>query len=194
MAIAWPDGLCPSEMTWGVVYNNRAFTSSLSNAQQIVGYPGAYWQCQLTFSALSREEERVLTAFIGRLQGMFGTFNLPAFTRTRSDSIGAPVVVTANAQASFMRLGGVTASKKVFSMGDYITIAGEMFEVVDDAVSASNGQVVVNLNKRIRKTITAGAPVEYKAPYAEMRRTSDTHALTVRPVVANGALEFREAF
>ncbi|MNJ25712.1 hypothetical protein D3C77_201660 [compost metagenome] len=194
MAIAWPDGLCPSEMTWGVVYNNRAFTSSLSNAQQIVGYPGAYWQCQLTFSALSREEERVLTAFIGRLQGMFGTFNLPAFTRTRSDSIGAPVVVTANAQASFMRLGGVTPSKKVFSMGDYITISGEMFEVVDDATSAANGQVVVNLNKRIRKTIAAGAAVEYKAPYAEMRRTSDTHALTVRPVVANGALEFREAF
>lgn len=194
MAIAWPDGLCPSEMTWGVVYNNRAFTSSLSNAQQIVGYPGAYWQCQLTFSALSREEERVLTAFIGRLQGMFGTFNLPAFTRTRSDSIGAPVVVTANAQASFMRLGGVTPSKKVFSMGDYITISGEMFEVVDDATSAANGQVVVNLNKRIRKAIAAGAAVEYKAPYAEMRRTSDTHALTVRPVVANGALEFREAF
>lgn len=194
MAIAWPDGLCPSEMTWGVVYNNRAFTSSLSNAQQIVGYPGAYWQCQLTFSALSREEERVLTAFIGRLQGMFGTFNLPAFTRTRSDSIGAPVVVTANAQASFMRLGGVTPSKKVFSMGDYITIAGEMFEVVDDATSAANGQVVVNLNKRIRKTITAGAAVEYKVPYAEMRRTGDSHSFTVRPLVSNGSLEFREAF
>ena len=32
MAIAWPEGLCPSEMTWGVVYNNRAFTSTLSNS------------------------------------------------------------------------------------------------------------------------------------------------------------------
>ncbi len=194
MAIAWPDGLCPNEMTWGVVYNNRAFTSSLSNAQQIVGYPGAYWQCQLTFSALSRDEERLLTAFIGRLQGMFGTFNLPAFTRTRTDFIGTPVVVTATAQASFMRLGGVTANKQVFSMGDYITIAGEMFEVIDDAVSSANGQVLVNLNKRIRKTIAAGVAVEYRAPYAEMRRTSDTHALSVRPLVANGTLDFREAF
>lgn len=194
MAIAWPAELCPSEMTWGVVYNNRAFTSSLSNAQQIVGYPGAYWQCQLTFSLLSRSQERALTAFIGRLQGMFGTFNLPAFTRIRTDSIGSPVVVTAVAQASLMRLGGVTPSKKVFSMGDYITIAGEMFEVVDDAWSGANGQVVVNLNKRIRKTIAAGAAVEYKAPYAEMRRTSDAHSLTIRPMLANGMLEFREAF
>ncbi|WP_414156572.1 hypothetical protein [Pseudomonas sp. BNK-30] len=194
MAIAWPEGLCPSEMTWGVVYNNRAFTSTLSNAQQIVGYPGAYWQCQLTFSALSREEERILTAFIGRLQGMFNTFNLPAFTRKRTDSIGAPVVVTAVAQASSMRLGGVTPSKKVFSMGDYITIGGVMFEVVDNATSNAAGEVVVNVNKPIRNNIAAGAVVEYKAPYAEMRRTSDTHALTVRPLVANGALEFREAF
>ncbi|MBF8706128.1 hypothetical protein IR016_04910 [Pseudomonas putida] len=194
MTIAWPEGLCPSEMTWGVVYNNRAFTSTLSNAQQIVGYPGAYWQCQLTFSALTREEERILTAFIGRLQGMFNTFNLPAFTRKRTDSIGAPVVVTAVAQASSMRLGGVTPSKKVFLMGDYITIGGVMFEVVDDATSNAAGEVVVNVNKPIRKNIAVGAVVEYKAPYAEMRRTSDTHALTVRPLVANGALEFREAF
>lgn len=194
MAIAWPDGLCPTEMTWGVVYNNRAFTSTLSNAQQIVGYPGAYWQCQMTFGALSREEERILTAFIGRLQGMFGTFNLPAFTRTRSDSIGAPKVVTANAQASVMRLSGVTANKKVFSMGDYITIGGVMFEVVDDASSDASGQVLINVNKPIRKAIAAGTAVEYQAPYAEMRRVSDNHALTLRPLVANGSLEFREAF
>ncbi|NIF15626.1 hypothetical protein [Pantoea sp. Cy-639] len=194
MAIAWPDGLCPNEMTWGVVYNNRAFTSTLSNAQQIVGYPGAYWQCQLTFSALSREQERLLTAFIGRLQGMFGTFNLPAFTRTRADFIGAPVVVTANAQSSVMRIGGVTANAKVFSMGDYITIGGVMFEVVDDAVSGANGQVQVTVNKPVRKTITAGTPVEYRAPFAEMRLTSDSHSLARRPVISNLTLELREAF
>lgn len=194
MVIAWPDGLSPNEMTWGVVYNNRAFTSTLSNAQQIVGYPGAYWQCQLTFSALDREEERILTAFIGRLQGMFNTFNLPAFTRTRGDDIGAPVVVTANAQAIFMRLSGVKAGAKVFRMGDYITVGGVMFEVVDDATSDSKGQVLVNLNKPIRKTIAAGTAVEYQAPYAEMRRTGDSHALTLRPITSNVSLEFREAF
>lgn len=194
MAIAWPEGLCPTEMTWGVVYNNRAFTSTLSNAQQIVGYPGAYWQCQVTFGALSRAEERVLTSFIGRLQGMFGTFHLPAFTRTRTDSIGSPVVISALAQASAMRLGGVTPDEKVFSMGDYISIEGVMFEIIDDAVADAEGQVQVLVNKPIRKTIRAGAAIEYRAPYAEMRRTSDSHTVTIRPVVSNGSLEFREAF
>ncbi|MBD1602573.1 hypothetical protein HAQ05_28320, partial [Pseudomonas sp. CA3A] len=85
--------------------------------------------------------------------------------RRRTDSIGAAVVVSGNAQALVMTIGGVTASAKVFSMGDYITVAGEMFEVIDDATSDGQGQVVVNLNKRIRKTLVAGTAVEYQNPY-----------------------------
>ncbi|MBD1553640.1 hypothetical protein [Pseudomonas typographi] len=194
MAIAWPASLCPNEMTWGMVYNNRGFTSSLSNAQQVVGYPGAYWQCTLTFNNQTRDRERQLTSLIGSLQGMFGTVNVPAFTRRRTDSIGAAVVVSGNSQALVMTIGGVTASAKVFSMGDYITVAGEMFEVIDDATSDGQGQVVVNLNKRIRKTLVAGTAVEYQNPYSEMRRTDDSNQLTVQPIVASGTLQLREAF
>lgn len=194
MAIQWPASIRPSEMTWGIVYNNRAFTSTLSNAQQVVGYPGAYWQCQLTFGVMTKQMERELTAFLGRLQGMYGTVYVPAFTRRRGDNIGAPTVVTANAQATTMLLQDVTASRKVFSMGDYITINGEMFEVVDDAVSTSGGRVQLNLNKRIRKGIPAGTAVEYRNPYSEMRRMDDTNQLTVQRVVSNGSFQFREAF
>ncbi|PPA01564.1 hypothetical protein C4E44_23990 [Pseudomonas sp. MWU12-2312b] len=194
MAIAWPASLWPSQMTWGMVYNNRTFTSTLSNAQQIVGYPGAYWLCTLSFDDLFDEDEREVTALLGRLQGMYGTVNIPAFTRTRTDNIGAPVIVTANAQATNMTIGGVTPSKKVFSYGDYITISGEMFEVVEDAVSTAQGRVQLFLNKRIRRAIQAGTAVEYKNPYSEMRRTDDTNQLTVQPVVANGSFQFREAF
>jgi hypothetical protein len=194
MALAWPDTLEPTDMTWGMVYNNRAFTSTLSNAQQIVGYPGAYWLCTLNFGVLFEEDQRVLSSFLGRLQGMFGTFNLPAMTRTRHDDIGLPVVVTGNAQATSMTLGGVTPSTKVFFQGDYISIKGEMFEVVDDAISTAAGQVQVFVNKRIRRALIAGEAVEYRNPYSEMRRVDDTNQLTIQPVVANGSFQFREAF
>jgi hypothetical protein len=194
MALEWPELLEPSEMTWGMVYNNRSFTSSLSNAQQIVGYPGAYWQCTLTFGTLFDEDERELTGLIGRLQGMFGTVNLPAFTRTRSDDIGAAVVVIGAAQSTVMTIGGVTRNAQVFSLGDYISVAGEMFEVVQGAVSNAQGQVQVALNKRIRRNLAAGAVVEYRNPYSEMRRTEDTHQLMIQPIVGSGTLQFREAF
>ncbi|MBD1590342.1 hypothetical protein HAQ06_27335, partial [Pseudomonas sp. C2L12B] len=71
---------------------------------------------------------------------------------------------------------------------------GEMFEVIDDATSDGQGQVVVNLNKRIRKTLVAGTAVEYQNPYSEMRRTDDSNQLTVQPIVASGTLQLREAF
>ncbi|ALU60873.1 hypothetical protein ACA40_13750 [Pseudomonas syringae pv. lapsa] len=194
MAFTWPASLRPSEMSWGIVNNGRAFTSSLSNAQQIVGYPGAYWQCTLTFGLLTRAEERELSSFLGKLDGMFGTFNLPDFTRYRKDSIGALSVVSGFAQARSMIIAGAPANSPVFSVGDYITIAGEMFEVTDPASSNAQGQATVLLNKRIRKTLPAGAAVEYLNPYSEMRMTSDTWSMTRRPVVANGSYSFREAF
>lgn len=194
MALTWPASIRPSEMTWGLVNNSRAFTSTLSNAQQIVGQPGAYWQCTLTFDLLTRIRERELSAFLGKLDGMFGTFNLPAFTRRRTGNVGALKVATGNAQARTISISGATANTALFSVGDYLTVAGEMFEVVDAASSNAQGLATVTVNKRIRRTMTAGTAIEYLNPYSEMRMTQDTWAMTVKPVVANGSYQFREAF
>lgn len=194
MAIEWPADLVPSEMTWGIVYNNRAFTSTLSNAQQVVGYPGDYWQCQLSFNGLTRDRHRLLTAMLGRLRGMAGTVRVPAWDRLRTDDIGAPTVASGPAFATSMQLQGMTASAKVFSQGDYLTVAGEMFEVVQDATSDSSGKVTVYVNKPIRQTLAAGAAVEYRNPYSEMRRMDNTNSSSVQPLVASLSLQFREAF
>jgi len=194
MAIEWPADLVPSEMTWGIVYNNRAFTSTLSNAQQVVGYPGDYWQCQLSFNGLTRDRHRLLTAMLGRLRGMAGTVRVPAWDRLRTDDIGAPTVVSGPAFATSMQLQGMTGSKRVFSQGDYLTVAGEMFEVVQDASSDSAGKATIYVNKPIRQTLAAGASVEYRTPYSEMRRMDNTNSSSVQPLVASLSLQFREAF
>ncbi|AXO88449.1 hypothetical protein DZC75_10735 [Pseudomonas parafulva] len=194
MAEAWPEDLEPTDMTWGVVYNNRAFTSSLTNAQQIASHPGAYWTCTLNFGVLYEEDERELTSLLGRLQGMFGTVNIPSITRTRTDNIGAPVVASAVAQATRIQLRGMTASTRVFSRGDHITILGEMFEVVENVDSDASGAATIQVNKRIRKTIPIGSAVEYRNPYCEMRRVDDTNEWSVQPVVSSGSYQFREAF
>lgn len=194
MAEAWPEELEPTDMTWGVVYNNRAFTSSLTNAQQIASHPGAYWICTLNFGVLYEEDERELTSLLGRLQGMFGTVNIPSITRTRTDSIGAPVVASAVAQSTSIQLRGMTPGIRVFSRGDHITILGEMFEVVEGVNSDGAGAATIRVNKRVRKAIAAGTAVEYRNPYCEMRRMDDTNQWTIQPVVSNGSYQFREAF
>lgn len=193
MAEPWPDELCPQQMTWGCVYNSRAFTSTLSNAQQIVGYPGAYWICSMQFSALDRDLERKLTSLVGRLRGMSGTVNVPALTRQRTDDIGSPEVVMANTNAFAINVSGLTASGVVFREGDYITISGQMYEVVED-VTASGGSALVTVNKRIRSNIPAGTPIEYQNPYCEMRLTNDRHSVDIQAVISSGSLDMREAF
>nr|WP_312623058.1 hypothetical protein [Pseudomonas juntendi] len=194
MAIEWPTQVCPAEMSWGMVYNNRDFSSTLNNSQQIVGYPGSYWKCSLSLPPLTRDRDRIVTAFMGRLQGRFGTFKLPAFTRKRTDNIGAPVVQTGSAMASTITLSGLQGSRRVFSQGDYITIDGVMHEVVEDVVSSSGGTAVLPLNRRLRAALVSGTPVEYRNPYSIMRLSEDSYTLSVRPVVAELTIECREAF
>ncbi|MBA6120749.1 hypothetical protein [Pseudomonas juntendi] len=194
MAIEWPTQVCPAEMSWGMVYNNRDFSSTLNNSQQIVGYPGSYWKCSLSLPPMTRDRDRIVTAFMGRLQGRFGTFKLPAFTRKRTDNIGAPVVQTGSAMASTITLSGLQGSRRVFRQGDYITIDGVMHEVVEDVVSSSGGTAVLPLNRRLRSALVAGAAVEYRNPYSIMRLTEDSYTLAIRPVVAELSIECREAF
>ncbi|MCG6540163.1 hypothetical protein MCB86_08750 [Pseudomonas sp. KSR10] len=193
MAENWPSELYPSQMTWGCVYNSRAFTSSLSNAQQIVSYPGAYWRCSMRFNSMSQERERRLTAMLGRLQGMAGTINVPTDTRTRADDIGTPAVSSAATNAFAIGMTGISVNGRAFSAGDYITIGGQLFEVVEDAI-ASGGSALVRVNKRIRSTIAPGTPVEYKNPYCEMRLSNDSFSVDMQQMSAGSAIEMREAF
>lgn len=194
MAIEWPTELRPADMDWGMVYNNRDFTSSLNNSQQIVGYPGSYWRCSMSLPSMTYSKSRLATAFMGRLQGRFGTFKLPAFFRERTDNIGAPVVQTAAAMASTIVLSGMVGGRRVFSQGDYITIDGVMHEVVEDVDSNASGVAVLPLNRRLRSTLMAGATVEYRKPYSIMRLTEDSYTLSIKPILSDLSLQCREAF
>lgn len=194
MAIEWPVELRPSDMDWGMVYNNRDFTSSLNNSQQIVGYPGSYWRCSLSLPSMTYSRARLATAFMGRLQGRFGTFKLPAFFRERHDDIGSPVVQVGAAMASSIILAGMPAGRRVFSQGDYITIGGVMHEVIEDVVSNASGVATVPLNRRLRTAIVAGAAVEYRKPYSTMRLTEDNYTLSVKPILSELSIQCREAF
>lgn len=101
------------------------------------------------------------------------------------------MVASAATNAFVINVIGLTATGKVFGTGDYITIAGQMYEVVADAV-ASGGSALVAVNKQIRSTIAPGTPIEYRN--CEMRLISDSFSVDIRPVVSSGSLDLREAF
>lgn len=194
MAIEWPESIRPSRQSFGVNFNNFVQTSVLSNAQAVYGHPGAFWTCSMTFNILSAQQERVLTSFLGQLQGMVGTFKLPAWTRQRDDDIGSPRVGTANAQASTMTVSGLKANVQAFSVGDYITVQDEMYEIVADVKATASGTATLRLNKRLRGAITTATTIEYRRPYSVMRLTTPDYQVARQQITASGSFECREAF
>ncbi|WFF40390.1 hypothetical protein EVC62_02120 [Salinicola endophyticus] len=192
--IEWPQGLTPYRMDWGRVYNNRAFTSPFSNAQQIRTYPGAYWQCSLQFRNLFESDERRLTSFIGRLQGMAGTFKLYPWRRSRAGAAGTARVNGSGNASGTVPSRGWTPSVQVLAAGDYITINDQLLEVVEDVISTSQGNATIQVSPWLRSPPADGALIEYRNPYAVMRLASDEQVMSVETLVAGGTLDCREAF
>lgn len=181
-------------MTWGRVFNNRAFTSPFSQSQQIKGAPGAYWKCTLNFPSLSREQERVLSTFVGKLQGMAGTFRLRPWTRPPGPFVGNAVVDGGGQAGAQIVTRNWNVSTTVLRMGDYITVNEQLLEVLDDVNSNAQGVAVIAVSPWLRMPPANGSTINYREPYAVMRLMQDEQMLDVQALIASGKLECREAF
>ena len=166
----------------------------MSNSVTAIEFGRDYWVCTLGFEVLLREWERELTALIGSLRGQVNTIKIPAWTRFRTDDIGTVTLQSASLNTASVIVHAPAASaQKVFSRGDYISFAGEMFEVTAD-VTTTSGLASVPLNKRLRNNYPSGTVVEYKKPFCVMRRTDDGFPISRRAVVSSASISFREAF
>lgn len=194
-AIEWPTGLRPQRSAWSVKNNNRTFTSTLSNAMQVVTFPGSYWTCSVAFSVIDRRTQAHRDYFylIDSLEGMRGSVKVPAFGMPSSPDLGALVLSSAAAvNGRQLLVSGFTGSDALRS-GDCLTVADQMFRVVG-SVPVSDGVGVVTVNRPIRVGIPSGTAVEYRNPYCLMRLTTDTAGVSNEPVLSSANLEFREYF
>ena len=191
----WPDSLEPQSMEWGLVSNDRLHTSPLSNSQQVVEMPGSFWQCTLRYNVLSREMERELTAILGRLRGRVGTIDIPAWTRFYDrPSVGSITVTSGNVNSYQIGVNGINAGASAFDAGDYITIEGQLFEVVEPVTATGTGAATIQVNKRLRANMVPGTAVEYLEPYCTMRRDDESYRLSVAPISSSTSISLREAF
>ncbi len=192
--IDWPAHIKPRRMSWGRRFNTRAFTSPLSQSQQIAANPGAYWQCSLSFPSLTRDKERTLSTFIGSLQGMAGTFRLRPWTRPPGPFAGNAVVDGANQAGAQLVTRNWMPSRVVLRAGAYITVNDQLLEVLTDVSSNAQGRAVIPVSPWLRQPPANGATVNDQDPYAIMRLTQDEQMLDVTYIIASGTLDCREAF
>lgn len=193
MIIDWPENLIPSDDSWTIDYNSRAFTSQLTNSQQVAAYSGDYWSVDMTFSELVRGwgDDRELSALVAKLRGMFNTVKVPHFTRANNRNLGAVTLnIPAQSYAMNIQITGLTGD---FDPGDIITVGDQMFEL-PYGTEHVNGTANVVLNKPVRGGIPSGAVVEYNNPYCIMRQSDPKHSMRNRSIVSSSSLSLREAF
>ncbi|WP_110599855.1 hypothetical protein [Salinicola lusitanus] len=193
--IDWPAELAPQSSEFGVAYNDMAFTSIFSNAQQIVSFPGDYWQLSMTLPPLGRDKERLLAATLGRLRGRTGWFRFRdrRYRHTLGD-VGNPIVDGANQTGIRLQTRLWKASSLVLRAGDYITVADQMFQMPEDVESDANGNALLPLNMWIREAPASAAPIEYASPYCVMRLASSGNPIRRQVGQAGITLQAREAF
>lgn len=192
--IDWPRELTPQSSDFGVAYNNMAFTSIFSNAQQVVSFPGDYWQLSMTLPPLGRDKERILAATLGKLRGMVNTFRFRDRRFMNATSMGSPVV-NGNGQTGInLATSSWPASTTVLRAGDYVTVADQLFQMTADVISNSSGNAVLPLNMMIRESPVSGAVVNYNDPYCVMRLTTSANQIKRQVGQAGITLNAREAF
>lgn len=192
--IDWPRELTPQSSNFGVNYNNMAFTSIFSNAQQVVAFPGDYWQLSMTLPPLGRDKERLLAATLGQLRGMLNDFRFRDRRFLNTTNMGSPTVNGGGQTGVRLATRFWPANTRVLRIGDYVTVADQLFQMTADVTSDASGNAVLPLNMMMRESPAASAAVNYRDPYCVMRLTTPSNQIKRQVGQAGITLNAREAF
>jgi hypothetical protein len=156
--LSWPANLFPSDQDWDLLTNTQSSRSPFTGTGQDVELPGAKWWCQLTFDALTSDEERELSGLLSALRGPIGRIAVPdfGFAGNRGGASGT-LTATAAAHVKIVTIAGISGLAPHFRRGDRLGIGGRLHEVCVDA-TASAGSAEVEIAPPLRAA-AAAAPI-----------------------------------
>lgn len=155
------------------IYKNRAAGMSQSpytGSQEVVGYPGQWWEADVTFAPASLQDAGAVEAFIGLLDGNIGTFLMgdpmrPAPLGAASATPGTPVVDGAQSKgAGVLNIKDAAFSTlKYLKAGDMIQLGSDLnthlHQVLADANTDGAGKTALTIWPRLRANVLNGDTV-----------------------------------
>lgn len=193
--LTWPNGILPSSFDWTLVSNGSSFTSPWNGQTQTARYPGSAWKAQMTLSNLDDYESRAVEVIIFQLDGMSGRVKLHDFGRFPAPVKGTPRVNGAGQTGTSVATDGWTASTKVLSAGDYITVNDELKMVLADVTSNASGAATVPIAPQLRNSPADNLVIEVANPYAIFRLEKNENGVKRSPAFNNDiTLNFIEVF
>lgn len=193
--LEWPSGILPASFDWSLQSAGSTFTSPWNQQTQSVRYPGSAWKAAMTLSNLDDYESRYVEVLLVQMDGYAGLVKLRDFGRAPATVKGTPIVATGGQTGTNLVTKGWTASTKVLSLGDYITVNNELKLVLADVTSNASGNATIPIGPQLRTSPAVNAAIEVAQPYGIFRLTKDNNGPSRLPgIVNNFTLEFQEAF
>ena len=199
VTLQWPIDLIPNEMTLTPISNSKAFPSPFSGSTQTVGYPGAHWAMDLSFTKLIDETRPRLEVLIAQLDGESGRIMVWDFAAKLVSSpqpvYGAPIVTLATSLSSNIMTRGWQSNQRVLKLGGWVQIGDELKRVLADVYSDISGQAVIPISPMLRNDYANGTPLIVSRPCGKFKLKDNSQGASHRkPSKGSISLSLVEAF
>jgi len=159
--LTFPSDIFPTECDWRLVPRTQVFSNPFNGSVQTLSLPGAYWQAQLSFANLSRDQGARLHALITQLRGPSGRIQLwdHAFASPRGNAGGNPVIDGAGQVGGQIAIRGCTPSSLFLKTGDYCQMGLQRVIVTADAIANATGRCTLQVEAPIRYAPANGSAI-----------------------------------
>lgn len=150
--------------------------SPFTGSQQVMKWPGEWWEGQASLPPMTRADAENWIAFLGLCHGRFRKFLFtdPSGRTPRGTGAGAPVIDGDNQGGSVISLKGFTANAVgVFLRGDYFEINNHLHKFLSDEDADANGKASFDIFPALRESPADGTPIITTNPKGTFRLSSN---------------------
>ena len=200
--LAFPAGLEPSEIRWGLVANTQSGgRSPLDGTEQTLVMPGARWAAEIAWRGLPEAEWRALAAFLAALGGRAGRFAFgPVHAARRATGGGTPVVNGAGQSGATLSTRAWSANAQAFLAGDFLGFVGptgraQLHQVTAAVTASAGGIAAVPIAPPLRRPPADGATITLASPTAVFRLSADDDLVALRgaSLIGEASIRIEEA-
>lgn len=169
MTISYPLNF-PTQCVNGITIRARTVVgmnaSPFTGQQQVYKHQGQWWEAEITFPPMKRDDAEQVASFLVKLNGRFGTFLMgdPLNTKPRGLGTGTPLVNGAGQTGNQLATDGWTPNVTgILKAGDWIQLgtgaASRLHKVLDDVNSNSSGEATLTIFPDLRSSPSNDAAI-----------------------------------
>lgn len=196
MAEDFPINIDVVRAEWYLQSKTQTHESPLSGQTQTLELPGAKWKATLIITELSQSDARSFFAFLAKLRGRAGTFNLWDHSHPTPAGVasGTPVVYGAGQTGSQLLTNGwAINTTDILKAGDYIQVGTELKIVVADADSDGSGVATLEIEPPWRSSPADAASIVTSYPKATMKLVNDDAGFRAESIFSSFTVECIES-